>query len=172
MTRPSVNTQARRAMARLQLAALGVLLLVAFCGPAAATTQSFGDLAATGLPELAAAVVTEVQGTPLEPIVNGVVRAVNDALGVSHSLAAPSPAGAAIFDTSAAPAGAPAGAPAAIAAPIFDTSAPAAAAPAKAPMVAPAPAPAAKAPAVGRAVPVFASPNDAGAVGGRRLLRA
>lgn len=40
-------------MARLQLSLLGVLLLVASSSPAAATdTQSLGDLAATGLPEV------------------------------------------------------------------------------------------------------------------------
>ena len=129
--------------------------------------------------QLAAAVVTEAQGTPLEPVVNGVVRTVGDALGLgASSLSAPSPAGAAIFNTNAGPAVAPA---ASSSATIFDTSAPPAVAPvtapvrapASAPLLAPAPAPAARAPAVNRAaVPVFASPNDAGAVGGRRLLRA
>ena len=40
-------------MARLQLSFLGVMLLVAFSSPATATdTQSLGDLAATGLPEV------------------------------------------------------------------------------------------------------------------------
>ena len=129
--------------------------------------------------QLAAAVVTEVQGTPLEPVVNGVVRAVGQALGLgANTLSAPSPSGAAIFNTNAGPAVAPA---ASSSATIFDTSAPPAVAPvmapapapASAPVLAPAPAPAAKLPAVSRAaVPIFASPNDAGAVGGRRLLRA
>ena len=46
-------------MARLQLSCLGVLLLVALSGPASATsTQSLGDLASTGLPEVRPASVT------------------------------------------------------------------------------------------------------------------
>ncbi len=107
--------------------------------------------------QLAAAIITETQNTPLGPIVQDVVRVVAPALGGGSSLSAPSPSGRAIFNTNAAPAGAPAAA---------RSGAPAAA-PAVAATVA-----IASAPAVGRSVPVFATDSDVLSSGGRRMLRA